>query len=448
MTAMSAKKSLLFYLGLSHVMVACIPSSSMQPDHTPAEQDFVTVRNEHFVLGQERYAFVGANYWYGPHLAAQGVEGRKRVEQDLDQLQSLGIRNLRILAGSEGPSDAPWRIAPAMQESPGQYNQALLEGLDFVLQALAKRGMHAVLFLTNYWFWSGGLAQYLAWHEGSSIPYPFNEGQDWQSFSNYTSRFFEHAQAQQSLRDHIAFIINRRNTLSHLYYRDDPAIMAWELCNEARGMNQAMAMQRWVDQSACFIKSLDPRHLVTTGSEGDSAAPKAHGLDFINDHKSSCIDYATMHLWVENWGWFDPKKQQKSFNSAKKQALRYITQHIDGAKKLGKPIVLEEFGIARDFGSFDPQSPALLRSAYYSTVLDAIYKAAFRHPHVGGSNFWAWGGQISLENNYGEPWQPEQNLSADPPHEPQGWYSVFSHEKQTLDVLKNYAERMTRLKSY
>lgn len=58
--------------------------------------------------------------------------------------------------------------------------------------------------------------------------------------------------------------------LACLSYRDDPTIMAWELCNEPRceGDFSGSALQAWTEQSAEFLKSLDPHHLVTLGSEG------------------------------------------------------------------------------------------------------------------------------------------------------------------------------------
>jgi len=47
-------------------------------------------------------------------------------------------------------------------------------------------------------------------------------------------------------------------------------IMAWELCNEPRckGDFSASKLQAWIEQSAEFLKSIDPHHLVTVGSEG------------------------------------------------------------------------------------------------------------------------------------------------------------------------------------
>ena len=52
--------------------------------------------------------------------------------------------------------------------------------------------------------------------------------------------------------------------------RDEPAIMAWELMNEPRcsGDFSASKLQHWIERSAEFLKSVDPNHLVTVGTEG------------------------------------------------------------------------------------------------------------------------------------------------------------------------------------
>ena len=46
--------------------------------------------------------------------------------------------------------------------------------------------------------------------------------------------------------------------------------MAWELMNEPRcsGDFSASKLQHWIERSAEFLKSVDPNHLVTVGTEG------------------------------------------------------------------------------------------------------------------------------------------------------------------------------------
>lgn len=110
--------------------------------------------------------------------------------------------------------------------------------------------------------------------------------------------------------------------------------MSWELANEPRRLNLS-----WVNRTACLLKELAPRQLVTTGVEGNISS-----TNFSNDHASPCIDYATFHLWVQNWNIFDPYNASVTLPIALDFARKYIDFHVAYENK---PVVLEEFGIAR-----------------------------------------------------------------------------------------------------
>ena len=133
------------------------------------------------------------------NMAIDDEDGdRARLRRELDHLARLGLTNLRILAGSEGPNGQPYRVSPAMQSAPGEYDERLLDALDFLLYEMDKRNMHAVMVLTNFWEWSGGMAQYVSWHEGSAIPYPRDTV--WTDFTAYSSRFYECEQCHKLLK--------------------------------------------------------------------------------------------------------------------------------------------------------------------------------------------------------------------------------------------------------
>ncbi len=123
------------------------------------KDDYIKVKGQHFIYNGKPYYFVGANLWYICYLGSTGTTGnRVRLLRELDSLRSNGITNLRILAASEN-SFMRRSIKPAIQITAGTYNDSLLIGLDFTLSEMAKRHMHAVLYLNNYWEWSGGMAQ-------------------------------------------------------------------------------------------------------------------------------------------------------------------------------------------------------------------------------------------------------------------------------------------------
>lgn len=420
------------------LLMSTLPTSN-------AQNQFVKVRSGHFEIGGRPYYFLGTNFWYGINLGSGGAGGdRQRLLKELDHLQELGVNNLRIMAASEGPDDQPWRMVPALQSSPGVYKQELLDGLDYLLAEMGKREMKAVLCLNNFWPWSGGMAQYVNWFGGKAIPYPPPaEGGDWARYQLYAIRFYKNEAAKAAFQDHVRLLIQRHNSYTGLSYKEDPTIMAWELANEPRGIIRPSAMQKWIAETARFIKSLDPHHLVTVGSEGRTSSRFA-GNVFRKDHASPHIDYTTIHIWVQNWGWYDPQHAEKTFEKACRKAKRYLKKHLRWSSRMGKPLVLEEFGISRDLDDHSPEAPTTYRDQYYKFMFDEIYRRAVSGAPVAGCNFWAWAGQGRPR----EPraiWQPGDDFTGDPPHEHQGWYSVYDHDHSTLEIIRAYAKKMNEL---
>ena len=95
---------------------------------------FVSVDGKRFFLNDKPYYFLGTNLWYGMNLGSKGESGdRQRLINELDFLSNIGVKNLRVMASSEGPDSEKWRIIPSLQSAPGKYNTDLLDGLDFLL---------------------------------------------------------------------------------------------------------------------------------------------------------------------------------------------------------------------------------------------------------------------------------------------------------------------------
>jgi mannan endo-1,4-beta-mannosidase len=386
---------------------------------------FVRVEKGRFVLDGSRCYFAGANFWQGMNLGVDGPSGdRARLLRELDRLRDLGLTGLRVMAASEGPNTEPYRMVPALMTAPGEYDGSVLDGLDFLLAEMGKRGLKAVMVLNNFWQWSGGMAQYVSWHERTPIPYPG----DYERFIEYAARFYGYEECQDWFRDHIAMVLNRTNPYTGTKYKADPAVFSWELANEPRRYPQS-----WIDDTSAYIRSLDPNHMVTTGSEG--APPGEPAQDFVKTHAAPGIDYATIHIWPQNWGWYDPKRPA-SYKTAEPLAVAYFEKHAKEAASLGKPLVLEEFGLAREWlplkNSLDPASPTTNKDLYYAALYRLVEDSAAAGGPVMGDNFWAWAG----EARPGKPW------IGDPPHEPAGWYSVYDADASTLAIIAAHAKDM------
>lgn len=401
-------------------------------------QNFVRVQDGHFFDGDEIYRFIGANYWYGMHLGSEAFGDRQRLKLELDQLAQLGIQNLRVMACGEGPSDAPWRVQPPLQPKPGVYEEQLLEGLDFLLSEMGKRKMRAIVCLNNFWPWTGGMAQYQSWTTAKDIPYPPPAEQgNWLRYMAFTANFYGNEAAIQLFNDHIRKIVSRINTINGLAYSNDPTIMSWQLANEPRGILSQKKYRKWIKSTAALIKSMDKNHLVSLGSEGHTSS-KLAGNRFKKDHAFAQIDYTTIHIWVQNWMWYDPKRAATDFQSAMTKARAYYEEHARIAEELNKPMVLEEFGMARDEDDHDPQATTQWRDRYFREVFGWMLE---ENSHLAGCNFWAWAGS-GRPRSPKTVWRVGDDYIGDPPHEYQGWYSVYDQDQSTLDLIQEFTRAL------
>lgn len=436
--------NIIIYLLLLLFTYSCT-TQKQEPPHNL--ENFVRVKDTHFQLKGEPYFYLGTNFWYGANLASHGPGGnRERLLKELDHLSSIGVKNLRISAGSEGPDSEPWRMVPSMQIAPGKYNNTVVDGMDFLLSEMKKRDMKAVMCLNNFWPWSGGMGQYLVWAGAAdSIPYPPpHPGGNWDVYPKFVSSFYTNQKAMAIFEKHIEYIINRKNAYSEIQYKDDPTIMSWELANEPRGVANADAMDKWIEKTAEYIKHLDSKHLITTGSEGNTSNQKSAGTDLMNDHKSKYIDYATMHIWVQNWDWYNPSKAKTTYPIAYNKAIKYINEHIEISKQLKKPLVLEEFGISRDLNDHNPTSTIKIRDKYYKAIFQEVYTRAVQNSSIAGCNFWAWAG-AGRPGKPGTFWKVNDDFIGDPPHETQGWYSVYDTDTSTINIIKKYTAKMSEI---
>lgn len=412
-------------------LVASAAFASTTPDK------FVTVRPDgNFYCADTLYTYVGTNLWYGAILGSEGTGGdRSRLCRELDTLQSLGINNLRVMVGAEGRDSLPCHIMPVLQTAPGVYNDTLLMGLDYLLYQLEQRDMKAVLYLNNAWEWSGGYGAYLEWAGYSPAPVPAIDG--YRPYCEYVAQFVLSDSAKALAARHVRAIVSRTNSITGRPYTLSPAIMAWQIANEPRAFApdslHKEAFARWIASQAALIKSIDPNHLVSTGSEG------RFGCEYDIDlwrriHLDPNIDYGIIHLWPYNWRWADSTTLLTGLDTVRQYSLDYILPHAEMMRAAAKPLVLEEFGYPRDGMGLAPGSPTEARNSFYRFVLGLVGE----DKPLAGCNFWGWGGLVTPAS---DTWRPGQPYTGDPAQEPQGLYSVFAADTATTAIIRQAARR-------
>jgi mannan endo-1,4-beta-mannosidase len=296
---------------------------------------FAQAKGEHLVVGGKRFRFVGSNAYYLP------FSERHTIDSALESMACVfGPSIVRTWAFGEGPRGG-------LQPEPGKYRERIFAQLDYTIARAASLGLRVVLPLVNNWRDYGGIPQQLEWCGGST-----------------NSDFFRRDECKALFKNHVRALLSRVNSVSGVPYKDDPAIFAFELTNEARS-DLLTPLHPWIDEMIAFIKQLDKNHLVTTGLEGWRRDPTrpfdwrfngSHGSDFHLDHQSA--DFAVLHLWMDQW------------ELSRDQALDWVRDHALDSRALGRPVVLEEVGLKRD-----PSGGTATRDAYLRDVL----RIAFDH---------------------------------------------------------------------
>ena len=364
------------------------------------------VQGGKFVVGPDCKPFYisGWNSWEAMEAAAGALElfgaslpenttGPALIRNVMERAQHHGLNVVRIWAH---PVSAPY----ALQTAPGKYNEAVFRGLDYrallftcffcfyahvlelifppfhaaaVLDEARKRGIRVLLTLVDNWQPTGGADQFLGW-VGSSVH----------------EDFFSNRRVKQLYKDHVRVILERKNSVNGREYRNDPTIFAYNLINEPRCYRCSNVLTGWISEMASWVKSIDSNHLLTVGEEGfypEGATQKQklsnpqrleswafwEGQDFARDHSSPLIDFASIHLWIHNWE--DPTEDF---------AKRWLKQHIEDARALGKPLLLEEFG-AWGSGRFKEE-----RTKWYKLIYDIVVEDARSGGPMAGALFWQW----------------------------------------------------------
>ena len=436
------------FAALMAVAILAVGCASQPNDKADEKASFITVEDGQFMRDGEPYYFVGTNFWYGAILGSEGEGGnRERLCKELDFMKSQGIDNLRILVGGEGENGLLGKIEPNLQPEPGIYNDDVLAGLDFLMMELGKRDMTAVLYFNNAWEWSGGYTQYVAWANNEPVLVPRVDG--WFSYNTFAGEFVRNERAKEIFYDHVRYIVSRTNRYTGVKYIDDPAIFSWQISNEPRAfsskeVDNKEAFAEWIEESAKLIRSLDPNHMISTGSEG------YYGCEWDMDlceriHAIDEISYVNCHVWPYNWRWLRGDHMREDLQQSCENTEEYIDMHLELGRKIGKPVVVEEFGMPRDNLDFHKGSPVVCRDMYYAFVFDLIVKAREQNDVFAGCNFWSWGGYAVTHVEDHEYWAKGDDYTGDPAQEQQGLNSIFVEDESTLTIIRETNKKLGNL---
>ncbi|MBL7260288.1 cellulase family glycosylhydrolase [Paractinoplanes lichenicola] len=114
-------------------------------------------------------------------------------------------------------------------------------------------------------------------------------------------------------------------------YRGSKAVAMWELMNEPKGASSDTVMKSFFDDTAAVIKSLDPNHLVSSGSQASYVGGTS---DYAYVHSGPDIDAGSLHEY------------DYDYNNSHLIVSNWFTPAIDGMNSLDKPLYVGEIGVA------------------------------------------------------------------------------------------------------
>jgi hypothetical protein len=205
----------------------------------------------------------------------------------------------------------------------------------------------------------------------------------------FFAQFYRLPQIKTAFKRYIKAMVTR--------YANSPTILAWELANEARcGADGVRNLPRsptncspevitaWYDEMSSYIKSLDPHHLVTTGSEGgfnvesdDWAYNGADGSDFDAELKLKNIDFGTFHSYPDWW------------SKTVEWTVQWIEDHGASMRQWKKPVVHEEygeFGIVLFLQSCCPGTSSPVLTVYHNRLANPRNPPRVPQPHRDGDS--------------------------------------------------------------
>eukprot|EP01026_Neomeris_dumetosa_P044043 TRINITY_DN36_c0_g1_i2.p1 TRINITY_DN36_c0_g1~~TRINITY_DN36_c0_g1_i2.p1 ORF type:complete len:731 (+),score=97.47 TRINITY_DN36_c0_g1_i2:99-2291(+) len=383
---------------------------------------FIRVYNGKFVDEEcNEYLFFGWNGW---ELIEAAIGYPQVLPEDLSFLSSkkdlitylldksigIGMNVIRIFG--HGTTS---RLSTQLYCCPGSYKEEVLHGLDYILDEAARRDMKIILTFGDNW--------------RHDFPDTVNYYVNFSTTAKAHDDFWSDAQTKQMYKNHITYMVNRKNSFNGRTYKEDPTIFAWNIINEGRCTDAAgncyndNIFASWVDEMARHIKEVDPNHMITIGYEGffgpgcysaynPGIWAQHNGQNSPVDHSSEYIDFIGTHVWPDTWNRVD-----LDFT------INWVNAKITEAIELSKPLVLEEFG--KVTVTNDPQEVRKVRNPVYEVVLNQVESNLVNGGPLKGALFWTW--------NYGQS------------HEKFNGYGIEEGD-DTWDLIREHTTRLRELR--
>ena len=197
----------------------------------------------------------------GHHMADEfeirdAFEAMKQLGQNSTRTGWMFARQTKDVNGNTVGEGKPGE--EVMIEGPGKYSEHGFRAMDKMLQLANEYGIR--LFIPVL---SGSMAETFSAYRG--VP---------------ARDFYNNLQVIEDTKALFTYMLNRTNYYTGVKYKDDPAVLAWQIGNE---LDRSGCTTEWVNIISAHIKRIDQNHLV--------GAPQTHyWKDVVDDPNIDIVD--------------------------------------------------------------------------------------------------------------------------------------------------------------
>jgi mannan endo-1,4-beta-mannosidase len=287
---------------------------------------FISFNIPNLLIIEDNLDFTECNPWRLPD--------RFEIEDAFRTIRALGGTVVRTyVLPVRRPDDT--ENVPRYVLGPGQFNEEAFRAMDQVLALANEFGVRLIIPFADNWKWMGGRMHYAAFRD------------------KQPDDFWTDPQLKKDYQEMVQFVLNRRNTLTGTIYKDEKAILAWELGNEIW-----QAPPEWITEMSAYVKSLDSNHLLNDGLQFFSIR---------NDILANPnIDLLSTHHYEKN-----PQVMI--------QHIQEIVRKIDGKK----PFYIGEFGFIDE-----PSIQAMLDTVIQNRDISGGLLWSLRFHNRDGGFYW------------------------------------------------------------
>jgi hypothetical protein len=236
--------------------------------------NFISVKGNKLMDGNQEFRFISYNVptlnytedEFGfDHLHAYDLPNEFEIRDIFETVKQMGGKVVRMYTIPAKIATEPDNT-PTYVLAPNTFSEESFKTMDLVLALANEYNIRIIFSLLNNWQWMGGRPQY-AHFRGKTA-----------------EAFWTDRQLIDDFKATISHVVNRKNTINGIQYKDDKAIMCWETGNELT------CPMEWTIEICRYIKSIDNNHLILDGYHAIDGNPLREGsitepsIDIIHSH--------------------------------------------------------------------------------------------------------------------------------------------------------------------